>query len=125
MAIRAAPKDESLFSNLSAAYAQLGRYDDALANAKRAITLRPNWGKAYSRAGLAALKGGDEEAAYWFYCNGLTKEPSNVELLNGRNATLQASILLPSCNCSCCCSRRPWLFPARPATVLRGSPPER
>lgn len=35
----------------------------ALDDAKRAIALRPAWGKAYSRAGLAALSGGDEARA--------------------------------------------------------------
>lgn len=62
----------------------------ALADGKRAISLLPDWGKGYSRAGLSALKGGDEEAAYWFYCNGLKKEPTNSELLNGRTSVLQA-----------------------------------
>ena len=89
-AIRAAPSDETLYSNRSATYAKLDRYNEALADGKRAISLQPAWGKAYSRAGLAALKGGDEEAAYWFYANGLKREPSNAELLRGRDSTLAA-----------------------------------
>ncbi len=57
---------------------------------KRAVSLRPEWGKGYSRAGVAALHGGDEEAAYWFYANGLKREPSNGELLKGRDACIRA-----------------------------------
>ena len=45
-----------------------GRWSAALDDAKRAISLKPGWGKAYSRAGLAALSAGDEEAAYWCVC---------------------------------------------------------
>ena len=50
------------------------------------------WGKGYSRAGLAALKGRDEEAAYWFYANGLKWDPGNTDLLRGRDAGIQAVI---------------------------------
>ena len=89
-AIRLAPSDETLYSNRSAALARLERFDAALADGKRAVSLRPKWGKGYSRAGLAALKGRDEEAAYWFYANGLRYEPSNDELLRGRDACLEA-----------------------------------
>ena len=95
-ALRAAPSDETLYSNRSATLAKLERYDEALADGKRAVSLQPAWGKAYSRAGLAALKGGDEEASYWFYSNGLLKEPSNAELLRGRDSTLQALYALHS-----------------------------
>ena len=89
-AIAAAPTDETLYSNRSATYAKLERFKEALDDGKRAVSLQPKWGKAYSRAGLAALKGADEEASYWFYANGLRYDPSNSELLRGRDACLQA-----------------------------------
>ena len=89
-AIRAAPTDETLYSNRSATYAKMERYKEALEDGKRAVSLQPKWGKGYSRAGLAALKGSDEEASYWFYANGLRYDPSNTELLRGRDACLQA-----------------------------------
>jgi len=95
-AIRAAPSDETLYSNRSAVLAKLERYNEALADGKRAVSLQPGWGKAYSRAGLAALKGGDEEAAYWFYSNGLKKEAANSELLRGRDSTLQQLMVAQS-----------------------------
>ena len=82
-ALAAAPSDEALYSNRSATLAKLGRYAEALDDGKRAISLQPQWGKAYSRAGFAALHAGDEEAAYWFYANGLKAEPSNAELVRG------------------------------------------
>lgn len=66
-AVRAAPSDETLYSNRSATLAKLERYNEALSDAKRAVSIRPEWAKGYSRAGLAALNGGDEESAYWFY----------------------------------------------------------
>ena len=94
--IREAPSDETLYSNRSATLAKLERFTEALADAKCALSLQPDWGEAYSRAGLAALKGGDEEEAYWFYANGLKRDPSNVELLGGRSSTLHALRALSS-----------------------------
>ena len=89
-AIAIAPADETLYSNRAATYAKLERYKESLEDAKRAISLQGKWGKAYSRAGFAALKLEDTEAAYWFYSNGLRWEPSHAELRNGRGATLHA-----------------------------------
>jgi len=89
-AIALAPHDEALYSNRSAANARLGRWGAALEDGKRAISLRPSWGKAYSRAGLAALSGGDEEGAYWYFANGLRREPQSPELAKGREGALAA-----------------------------------
>jgi tetratricopeptide (TPR) repeat protein len=120
--VRAAPSDETLYSNRSATLAKLERYNEALADGKRCVSINPEWGKGYSRAGLAALNGGDEESAYWstpdgsqhrchalplrqrtrltmaralwsggrFYANGLKKEPSNNDMLKGRDACIRA-----------------------------------
>lgn len=89
-ALRHSPSDASLHSNRSATLAMLDRWDEALQDGKRAIALQPSWGKAYSRCGLASLRGGDAEGAYWFYANGLRHEPSDAELLQGRHAALRA-----------------------------------
>ena len=89
-ALRLAPSDASLHSNRSAALAMLGRWDEALQAGKRAVALDPSWGKAYSRCGVASLRGGDVEGAYWFYANGLRHEPRDAELLQGRHAALRA-----------------------------------
>lgn len=49
--------DESiptLISNRAACLAKVGHFDGSLAEARRALELKPRWGKAWSRAGLAA-----------------------------------------------------------------------
>ena len=89
-AVSLAPNDESLYSNRSAAFTHLGNYREALIDGKRAIALRPGWGKPYSRCGFAALSDGDCESAYWFYVNGLRQEPKNSELIRGRGSALAA-----------------------------------
>ena len=48
-----APDDATLHSNRSAARLLLGRADGALADAERAVALRPRWAKAHSRVGAA------------------------------------------------------------------------
>ena len=78
-ALRLVPSDETLYSNRSAAYAKLDRYKEALNDAKRAISLQPKWAKAYSRAGLAALKMRDDEASYWFSSTGI-RAPALLDL---------------------------------------------
>ena len=65
-----------LYSNRSAAHAKLGRWREALDDGKRAVSLAPNWGKAYSRCGVAALELNDEESSYWFYAFGLKRDPA-------------------------------------------------
>ena len=93
-AIAAAPADASLYSNRSAAHAKLGRWREALDDGKRAVSLAPNWGKAYSRCGVAALELNDEESSYWFYAFGLKRDPAGgdqaLELRRGRDAALKA-----------------------------------
>ena len=54
----------------------------------------PNWGKAYSRCGVAALELNDEESSYWFCAFGLKRDPAGgdqaLELRRGRDAALKA-----------------------------------
>ena len=56
MAIRMDKQNHVLFSNRSASYAALGKYEEALADAERCVRLAPKWGKGYGRKG-AALTG--------------------------------------------------------------------
>ena len=56
--IRAAPSDETLYSNRSATLAKLERFPEALADAKCALSLQPDWGKAYSREYSMVARGG-------------------------------------------------------------------
>lgn len=45
-----------LLSNRSAAYAQLSKYDEALADADRVVELHPKWAKGHNRRALALSK---------------------------------------------------------------------
>ena len=40
-------------SNRSHAFFKLGRYEEALEDAERTISIRPDWGKGYFRKGMA------------------------------------------------------------------------
>ncbi|MCL7037039.1 hypothetical protein MKW94_008637, partial [Papaver nudicaule] len=52
-ALEAAPTDATLLSNRSACYARMQRGSEALRDATECISLRPDWPKAYYRAGAA------------------------------------------------------------------------
>jgi Tetratricopeptide repeat len=55
------------YSNRSAALANLGRFEDALSDAKRAVKLKPGWVKGHARAGAAHMglqQYGDAREAY-------------------------------------------------------------
>ena len=48
------PNNHVLYSNRSAAYAKLAKYENALKDAERAVEIKPDWAKGYSRK-LSAL----------------------------------------------------------------------
>lgn len=56
-AIKYAPKNHILFSNRSMCYGKLGRYVDALTDAKTVVAMMPTWAKGFARlaAALEAL----------------------------------------------------------------------
>lgn len=72
-----------LYSNRSAALSSLARYQDALEDAEKVVSLKPDWGKGYGRKG-AALYGlkrfGDAVTAYE---EGLSFDAANEQLKQG------------------------------------------
>ena len=72
-----------LFSNRSAAFAGLKQFGEALADADRCISLRPDWGKGYARRGYARAGLGDHTGALQAYRQGLTVEPGLSILQEG------------------------------------------
>ena len=83
---RAIELDDSnhvLFSNRSAAYTGLKKYDEAKADAEKCIEMKKDWSKGYARLG-AALHGLKEfDAAINAYEEGLKLEADNSVLKNG------------------------------------------
>jgi len=78
-AIRYTPADEKLYSNRSACYVKLKKYDKALVDAQKAIELKPAWPKGYYRQGLA-LRGLQrfDDAAVAFK-DGRFRDPANAD----------------------------------------------
>uniref|UniRef100_H2YCX0 Stress-induced-phosphoprotein 1 n=1 Tax=Ciona savignyi TaxID=51511 RepID=H2YCX0_CIOSA len=72
-----------LYSNRSAAYAKVKKYEESLKDAEKVIKLRPDWGKGYSRKGAALIyleRYQDAKSCYEF---GLTKDSQNEGLKAG------------------------------------------
>ena len=69
-----------LYSNRSAAYLEMGKFREALEDAKMAVELAPKWAKAHYRLGMAYYKQGlYVDAATAFYA-GCEIAPTNKEL---------------------------------------------
>lgn len=82
-AIQVDAQNHVLYSNRSAAFASLGRYDEALADAEQVTTLKPDWPKGYSRKGAAlhGLQRWDDAIAT--YQAGLAVDANNEQLKQG------------------------------------------
>lgn len=59
------------------------QYDKALEDAKKCISIKPDWGKGYGREGAAYHGLGDLESAVASYKKGLGVEPGLAMLQNG------------------------------------------
>ena len=80
-AAEADPADAALWSNLSAARLVLGRAEESLQDALRAIELRPSWGKAHGRHGAALAALDCISDAISAYERGVRLAPDNATML--------------------------------------------
>ncbi|WWC62097.1 uncharacterized protein I303_104687 [Kwoniella dejecticola CBS 10117] len=65
------------YSNRAAAWGGLGKHENAIADAEKALDLDPNFAKAYSRLGHAHFSVGSYTDAVQAYEDGLKLDPSN------------------------------------------------
>ncbi|CEO98236.1 unnamed protein product (mitochondrion) [Plasmodiophora brassicae] len=89
-AIHADPDDKVFYSNRSAAFACLEKYEDAVKDANMAIKLDATWSKAYSRLGFALFKQDKLEEAKAAFEQGLTHDRANDALTDGLNKVAAA-----------------------------------
>ncbi|XP_015750742.1 PREDICTED: stress-induced-phosphoprotein 1-like, partial [Acropora digitifera] len=82
-AIALNPLEHVFYSNRSAAYAKGKNYDKALADARKCVELKPDWGKGYSRLGAALSFLGRHAEAERAYTKGLQLDPTNEQLKSG------------------------------------------
>jgi stress-induced-phosphoprotein 1 len=82
-AIELDPKNHVYYSNRSGAYASMQRFDEALKDAELCVEAKPDWGKGYSRKGLALYKLDKLDEAKEAYEAGLKVEPSNAACKTG------------------------------------------
>ena len=93
-AIEIDPNDPILYSNRSAMHLNLGEYDQSINDAEKAISLKPDYAKAYLRKGKA-LEGQQRlQEALDTYKLGLEKDKTNAQLLEA-SQELEASISNP------------------------------
>jgi stress-induced-phosphoprotein 1 len=88
-AIELDPSNNVLYSNRSAAYASMGAYEEALADAERCIELAPQWPKGYSRRGAALAGLGEFDQAEEAYRQGLSIDPDIAALKKGLDELAQ------------------------------------
>jgi len=84
-------RDHSYFSNRSACYAALEKYEEALADGRKCVELKPDWAKGYGRVGLPLFKLGKVEEAQKAYEEGLALDGSNATLKDGLAQCQQAA----------------------------------
>ena len=93
-AIELDPNDPILYSNRSAMHLNLSEFDEAINDAEKAISLKPDYAKAYLRKGKA-LEGQQRiQEALDTYKLGLEKDKTNAQLLEA-SQELEASMNNP------------------------------
>ncbi|PWV02258.1 putative stress-inducible protein STI1-like [Trypanosoma cruzi] len=87
-AIKRNPDEHTTYSNRAAAYLKLGAYSQALADAEKCISLKPEFVKAHARRGHAFFWTKQYNKALQAYDEGLKHDKENAECKEGRMRTL-------------------------------------
>lgn len=82
-AIELDPTNHVYYSNRAAAYTSCGLLEEAVKDADKAIELKPDWSRGYSRKGAALARMNDVMEALATYKQGLEKCPGDAGLLQG------------------------------------------
>jgi stress-induced-phosphoprotein 1 len=75
--------DKVFYSNRSAAYASMGKWEEALADGQKCVELEPSFAKGYGRAGAALHGQGKYQEAVDIYSKGLEVDSGNAMLNQG------------------------------------------
>lgn len=89
-AIELNPNDHVFYSNRSACYASLGKFEEALEDATKCVNIKPDWAKGYTRKGLAEYYLALYDEAEATYKKGLELEPSNAQFTEGLQKVQEA-----------------------------------
>ena len=79
-----------LYSNRSASYTSLHKYQDALKDAEECVKINPTWAKGYNRVGAAEFGLGIYDEAINSYKKALELDPSNAMAKEGLEAAQDA-----------------------------------
>ncbi|QSL66240.1 hypothetical protein MERGE_000615 [Pneumocystis wakefieldiae] len=82
-ALKLFPKDVIYLSNRAAAYSESGDNISAIKDAKLALEINPDYGKAYSRLGHAYFSTGQYKDALDVYLKGLKVDPNSEVMKRG------------------------------------------
>ncbi|KAE9463976.1 hypothetical protein C3L33_04161, partial [Rhododendron williamsianum] len=94
-AIIASPCDATVFSNRSLCWARLNEGSRALTDAEACVALRPDWGKAHYREGVAWKLLGNLPMAAEAFAEGLKVDPENKELKVALRDAVEAEFGIP------------------------------
>ncbi|KAG5567484.1 hypothetical protein RHGRI_002885 [Rhododendron griersonianum] len=94
-AIIASPCDATVFSNRSLCWARLNEGSRALSDAEACVALRPDWGKAHYREGVAWKLLGNLPMAAEAFAEGLKVDPENKELKVALRDAVEAEFGIP------------------------------
>ena len=73
------PSDHTILGNRSAAYLNLGQFENAAKDADTCISLKPDWSKGFQRKGMALHSMGKLEEAIEVFEKGVELDPANAQ----------------------------------------------